>query len=109
MNTASGPLDNLPLTTELRSDQDDFVGYCSVDVADSQLGLLFPLAIFYPTQTPAKAEQLGLYPLNVARDAPVKEGRFPPFAPSQDSSGFDRAQFQHELKAEILAFLDRES
>ena len=64
-----------------------FVGYRSVALTDDHLGLTFPLAILYPTRTPEKAESVGPYRLNVARDAPIKEGRFPLVVISHGSGG----------------------
>ena len=54
-----------------------FVGHCTVELADEELGLRFPMAVLYPTTTPGKAEAVGPYQLNVARDAPVAGGPFP--------------------------------
>lgn len=55
----------------------DSVGYCTVEVADSVLDLSFPLAVLYPTRAPAKPETVGGYTLDLASDAPIKEGVFP--------------------------------
>jgi predicted dienelactone hydrolase len=55
----------------------DFAGYCRVEVADDQLGLTFPMAVLYPTHTPAAAASVGLYTLEVAVEAPLKQGVFP--------------------------------
>lgn len=56
---------------------DDFVGYCPVEVTDSALDLSFPLAVMYPTRVPAKPEFVGGYMLDLAINAPLKEGVFP--------------------------------
>lgn len=56
---------------------EDYVGYCQVEVADPQLALTIPVAVLYPTRTPEAEETVGAYRLNVARDAPVREGVFP--------------------------------
>ncbi len=91
----------------------DYVGHCTVQVTDEELGITFPLLVFYPTLTPAKPESIGPYPMEVARDAPVKAGQFPAarvhpdFPPSQDPPGFDRARFHEEMNAEIAGFLAR--
>lgn len=54
-----------------------FVGHCTVELADEELGLIFPMTVLYPTTTPGKAEAVGPYQLNVARDAHVAGGLFP--------------------------------
>jgi len=55
----------------------DFIGYCAVEVVDEQLGLAFPLAVFYPSATPGRAQLVGPYALDVARGAAIEAGRFP--------------------------------
>ncbi|HEX8429052.1 alpha/beta hydrolase family protein [Hymenobacter sp.] len=54
-----------------------FVGYCTIEVTDSQMSLAFPLAVLYPTYMPGKEETVSFYTLDVARDAPIEEGLFP--------------------------------
>ncbi|WP_210520990.1 alpha/beta hydrolase family protein [Hymenobacter terricola] len=53
------------------------VGYRTVEVFDHELGLSFPVAVLYPTRTPAVAVQAGPYSLEVAPDASLAEGIFP--------------------------------
>ncbi|GAB3824916.1 alpha/beta hydrolase family protein [Hymenobacter jeollabukensis] len=55
----------------------DFVGYCAAQVADADLNLTFPVAVFYPTDTASQPETIGLYQLDVARDAAPLAGPFP--------------------------------
>lgn len=56
---------------------DYFVGYRTVEVIDEKLALAFPVAVFYPTCTPATAVQKGPYSLEVAPEARIAEGTFP--------------------------------
>ena len=65
----------------------DFVGYREVELADHDLGLTFPLVVLYPTSTPDESVSVGRFRLNVARDAPVKEGVFPLVLISHGSGG----------------------
>ena len=55
----------------------DSVGYRAALVPDAVLNLVVPVALFYPTDAPAQSETLGLYPVEIARDAPVRAGRWP--------------------------------
>jgi predicted dienelactone hydrolase len=64
-----------------------FAGYCAVELADEQSGVTFPMAVFYPTFTPGKAERLGPYSVDVAKDAEPKEGVFPLILISHGSGG----------------------
>ena len=64
-----------------------YVGYCSVELADHNLELLFPMFVFYPTSTPSKAEPAGPYSLDLAREAPLQPGLFPLVLLSHGSGG----------------------
>ncbi|MBO2011455.1 alpha/beta hydrolase family protein [Hymenobacter negativus] len=55
----------------------DFAGYHEVVLTDHELGVSFPLVVFYPTQAIGQDDAVGPYQLVVARDAPVAEGIFP--------------------------------
>ncbi|VBB08128.1 chlorophyllase [Lucifera butyrica] len=66
---------------------DTFVGYCSVELADEQSGVLFPMTVFFPTFTPGKTERLGPYSVDIAKDAEPKEGVFPLILISHGSGG----------------------
>jgi predicted dienelactone hydrolase len=65
----------------------NFVGYCAVELVDPPSGVTFPMAVMYPTQTPAKPERLGLYSLDVSLDAPPTEGIYPLVLISHGSGG----------------------
>ncbi|OUJ76164.1 alpha/beta hydrolase family protein [Hymenobacter crusticola] len=78
----------------------DFVGYFSAEVADPQLGLTFPMIVFYPTITLGKMQALGMYQLDVAQEAPVREGVFPLVLISHGNGG---SGMTHRLLAHYLA------
>lgn len=46
-----------------------------------------PTLLFYPTQTPEQPEQLGPFPIHIARDADVLDGRWPLVVISHGSGG----------------------
>lgn len=56
---------------------DYFAGYREAELTDVELGLTFPLVIFYPTHVAGHEENVGPFRLVVARDAPVAAGVFP--------------------------------
>ncbi|MDO7849145.1 hypothetical protein Q5H92_22470 [Hymenobacter sp. M29] len=56
---------------------DYFVGYRELQVTDSERNLTFPLRVLYPTPLPSQAESVGLYTLDVARNALIGPGVFP--------------------------------
>lgn len=64
-----------------------FVGYCEVELVDDHMGVTFPMAVMYPTCTPAKIEKLGFFSLNISKDATPKEGVFPLILISHGSGG----------------------
>lgn len=47
----------------------------------------FPMLVFYPAQTPEKTERFGPYRIEVAKDAPLKDGTFPLVIISHGSGG----------------------
>ncbi len=49
-------------------------GLRGVDVTDGETGAVFPMLVFYPAHAPERAERLGRYTLDVARDAPAATG-----------------------------------
>ncbi|MBF9142747.1 alpha/beta hydrolase family protein [Hymenobacter properus] len=53
-----------------------FVGYRELQVTDPELNLTFPLRVLYPSPTPSRAESVGPYTLDVAREAPISPGGF---------------------------------
>lgn len=55
----------------------DSVGYRAALVPDTVLNLTVPVAVLYPTDAPARPETLGLYQVEVARDAPIRAGHWP--------------------------------
>jgi predicted dienelactone hydrolase len=65
----------------------NFVGYCTVELVDIPSGVTFPMAVMYPTKTPAKLERLGPYSLDVSLDAPPTEGAYPLILISHGSGG----------------------
>jgi predicted dienelactone hydrolase len=65
----------------------NFVGYCAVELADTPSGVTFPMAVMYPTKTPAKLERLGPYSLDISIDAPPLEGVYPLIVISHGSGG----------------------
>ena len=78
----------------------DFVGYYALEVTDDALGLTFPLAVLYPSDTPGQAETVGPYRLDVARDAPPKAGTFPLVLLSYGTGG---SGLTHRALAHYLA------
>jgi predicted dienelactone hydrolase len=54
-----------------------FVGYRELQVTDNELNLVFPLRVLYPSSIPSRAESVGPYTLDVAREAPISPGVFP--------------------------------
>jgi predicted dienelactone hydrolase len=65
----------------------DFVGYCAVELVGTPSGITFPMAVMYPTQAPAKSENLGLYSLDISIDAPLTKGVYPLILISHGSGG----------------------
>lgn len=65
----------------------NFVGCVTMELVDHELGLTFPMLVLYPTDTPGRVEHLGPFPLEVALDAPAREGRFPVVLISHGSGG----------------------
>ncbi len=57
--------------------QQGYAGYHEVKIPDALLGITFPMLVMYPAGTPEQADQLGPYPLELARDAEALEGQFP--------------------------------
>lgn len=55
----------------------NFVGCCTTELTDPELGITFPMIIMYPTNTPEQESKLGPYDINLAMDAMIKEGVFP--------------------------------
>lgn len=49
-------------------------GLRDVEVTDVETGVVFPMLVFYPTETPERAERLGSYTVEVARAAAVAPG-----------------------------------
>ncbi len=68
-----------------------FVGIGSVEVADKQQGIAFPMFVLYPTDTPSRATPVGRHVLDVATGAPVAPGRFPLALISHGSGGSNLA------------------
>ncbi|MCP1310162.1 alpha/beta hydrolase family protein [Paenibacillus tyrfis] len=57
--------------------QQGYAGYHEVKISDASLGITFPMLVMYPAGTPEQADQLGPFPLELARDAEVLAGKFP--------------------------------
>jgi predicted dienelactone hydrolase len=72
------------------------VGLRAARVADAM-----PVLLFYPTRAPERAEQLGPFPIQVARDAPVLEGKLPLVVISHGSGG--TAETHRELARYLAA------
>ena len=60
----------------------------------------FPTLVVYPTSSPERPEQLGLYELSVAKNAPIAAGQFPLVAISHGSGG---SPWSHRTLAAHLA------
>ncbi|MBP2114775.1 alpha/beta hydrolase family protein [Paenibacillus silagei] len=53
-----------------------YAGCCEVQITDNSLRVTYPMIVMYPTDVPEQADRLGQYPLEVARDAAPREGKF---------------------------------
>lgn len=73
-----------PLTEEARL---PYVGYCEVELADTQTGVTFSMAVMYPTRVPGRTERLGPFSLEVSIDAVPQDGIFPLIIISHGSGG----------------------
>ncbi len=68
----------------------NFVGCRTVEITDNngnKTNAVFPMIIFYPTDTREKPEKLGPYDLSFAADASIKNGIFPLVLISHGSGG----------------------
>ena len=78
----------------------DHVGCRTLEIADTPLGLTFPLLVLYPSNTPGQPENIGPYTLEVALDAPSKPGPLPLVLISHGTGG---SPLTHRLLAHALA------
>jgi predicted dienelactone hydrolase len=63
------------------------VGCRTLELRDEQTGDGIPLVVFYPAEAVEKAEALGPYTIDVARDAEQAQGRFPLVVISHGTGG----------------------
>lgn len=62
---------------EKEINQNFYTGLQRVELTDDQLNIIFPMIVMYPTNTPETEEKLGPYSIDVAKNAPPKQGQFP--------------------------------
>ncbi|HBU82407.1 MULTISPECIES: alpha/beta hydrolase family protein [Paenibacillus] len=64
-----------------------YAGYCEVKITDPSLGITFPMIVMYPADSPEQTHQLGPYPIEVAKDAAPRKGKFSLVIISHGSGG----------------------
>ena len=64
-----------------------YAGYRETRIEDAARGASFPMTVFYPTSAPERADRLGPYPCEFARDAEPAEGTFPLVVVSHGTGG----------------------